>query len=118
MKINNGKIKVIVAVIALTVAVVTACLIWHYFYPTYYKYNDRFIIGNDISSIVEKYGEFDKVFYSEREETKGKIAKAGYLIREEKLSFGGTDPAEYYMIYFNFDGEALSVKRWLDNIGG
>ena len=27
---------------------------------TYYKYNDWYILGNDINKVVERYGEFDK----------------------------------------------------------
>ena len=27
---------------------------------TYYKYNDWYILGNDINKVVERYGSFDK----------------------------------------------------------
>lgn len=44
-------------------------------HSTYYKYNDKIIIGSDISSVMEKYGEFDIGSVKQ-----GRSGKAGYYI--------------------------------------
>jgi len=77
-------------------------------HPTHYKYNDRFIIGSSIEEITSRYGEFDKVFYTDLSNTT--IASAGYLVQSEKKGFFGTSPEQYYMIVFDASGKAISVK--------
>lgn len=34
-------------------------MLYCYSHPTYYKYNDRWIIGNSITEIEKRYGKFD-----------------------------------------------------------
>ncbi|NTW96673.1 MAG: hypothetical protein HGB31_08655 [Erysipelotrichaceae bacterium] len=86
-----------------------------YDHPTHFKYNDRFIIGNQVSSIIDKYGKFDKIFYVEDSTTE--IYSAGYIVEDAKVSFFGTSIEKYYMIYFK-DGIAISVVIMIGGWGG
>jgi hypothetical protein len=82
--------------------------IFWYYHPTHYKYNDRFIIGSSIEEITSKYGDFDKVFYTDTSNTT--LVSAGYLVQQEKKGYLGTSPEKYYMIVFDSTGKAISVS--------
>ena len=83
-----------------------------------YKYDKEWILGKTSSEIEERYGEFD------RKPRQGSIyekdgnyynAQAGYLLKEERVGYLGTDPAEYYMIWFDEYGQAVGVdEEWSD----
>ena len=84
------------------------------------SYNSKDIIGRDVSYIFEKYGEFDKVFYDEQENT---IISGWYTIKERKplnifniIKFGMTQD-EYFVIVFEND-EAINTYKRVGNIGG
>lgn len=38
--------------------------IFQYYHPTYYKFNDRFIIGNSIENIEDRYGPLEFAGYT------------------------------------------------------
>ncbi len=46
-------------IICLCIIVCFSVLLLIYDHSTYYKYNDRFILGNTAENIVARYGEFD-----------------------------------------------------------
>ena len=84
------------------------------------SYNSKDIIGKDVSYIVEKYGEFDKVFYDEQANT---ITSGWYTIKEREplnifnvIKFGMTED-EYFVIIFEND-EAINTYKRVGNIGG
>ncbi|HAO61409.1 MAG TPA: hypothetical protein DCQ90_05610 [Erysipelotrichaceae bacterium] len=88
-------------------------LFW-YSHPTHFKYNERFIVGKSAKQIVERYGEFDKVFY--RDEWT-EISFAGYVTDRAKVGFLGTSWPKYYMIRFS-EGKAVSVEIETGGWGG
>lgn len=64
---NNKKLFVfLLSVLILIVIVFTGIKIFQYYHPTYYKFNDRFVIGNSIENIEERYGPLDFVGYTIR----------------------------------------------------
>ncbi len=105
MKLFKSK-KVLVVLI--TVVMIGFFIAWFWYYhPTHYRYNDRFVIGNSINAITERYGEFDKIFY--KHESENEISHGGYIVKPPEVGLWGTDPEKYYMIKFE-DGKAVSVS--------
>lgn len=88
-------------------------LFW-YSHPTHFKYNDRFIIGRSSKQIVERYGEFDKVFYRD---DGSEISAGGYVTETAKVGYLGTSWPKYYMIRFS-EGKAVSVGIETGGWGG
>lgn len=96
---------------------ITATVIATVFLFNNHRYSKNFIIGNDISSIVDKYGEFDKVWYNDNEK---KIISSGWYIispRQRSLFGLGTLPEKYLIIRF-YNGKAVSVEEQIRNPGG
>ncbi|NCA92520.1 hypothetical protein EOM82_04625 [bacterium] len=75
-------------------------------------YDDDFIIGNTMDAIIEKYGDFDVTFTSGGGTY---ISTAGYIIKEVKTGYFGTDVYTYYMIRFNTDG--IATETWQEKGG-
>jgi hypothetical protein len=110
---KNKKILPFVSITALII--ITTIGTYWYFHPTHYKYNDRFIIGKSISQIVKRYGEFDRVFYTDLSET---VIHSGlYLVKPTVVGFMGTSWPEYYTIIFE-DGKAIKVLIEIGGWGG
>ncbi len=105
--------KIIIVCISIVLVVVISIGVYWYYHPTHYKYNDRFIIGSNVSQIVDKYGEFDIVF-DNLDKTK---FSGGYLVKPERVGFLGTDWPEYYMILFEND-IAIKVEIEIGGWGG
>ena len=82
------------------------------------KFDEEWIIGKNSSEIEEKYGKFD--FLSVDRKSDGKIyrGKAGYLTKEEHTGYLGTDPEEFYVIYFDSDGIAYKTQKNYMRPGG
>lgn len=59
------KKKIAFSAVGVFAVLVLAVGVYWYFHPTYYKFNDRFILGNSADGITEKYGEFDYGKYDE-----------------------------------------------------
>ncbi len=72
-------------------------------------YDEGWIIGKTASEIEARYGSFD---------LPGSIAEDGnyyncgcaYRTKEARVGFFGTDPDEFFMIYFNGEGKAYDIK--------
>jgi len=107
--------KVFVGLVIIALILITVIGPYWYYHPTHYKYNDRFILGNRIAQIVERYGAFEKIFY--RDESESEIHSAGYVVEPAKTGFLGTSYPKYYMITFN-DGIAISVRIEIGGWGG
>lgn len=69
-------------------------------------YDTEWIIGKTEEEIVQRYGEFD--IRSPNDD--GSYYSGGYLVKEEHVGYLGTDPAEYYLIYFDPNGYAYEVN--------
>lgn len=113
MNLHKNKKFRLGAIITSLICFTIMSFFW-YFHPTHYKYNDRFIVGRSAKQIVERYGEFDKVFYSD-EGTE--ISAAGYVTEPAKVGFLGTSWPKYYMIRFS-EGIAVSVEIESGGWGG
>ena len=53
------KKKILITSICTIIALVLSIGIFWYYHPTYYKYNDHFIIGNTAEEIIEEYGKWE-----------------------------------------------------------
>ena len=80
--------------------------VFWYYHPTYYQFNDRFVLGSTAEEITEKYGEF---FVVRRNEA-GEMFCGVYKIRDNTpelvMSY---DDSLWYEIYFE-NGIAVSVR--------
>lgn len=76
--------------IVILVALFLCVGIFMYYHPTYYKYNDRKIIGQEPDKVQEMYGRFDRVEFD----------RAGYEIDNVYLQFLFYGDNCYYWIYF------------------
>lgn len=108
------KKKIIISVVSLAVLLSSLAAIFFYYHPTYYKYNDRFVIGNTADKITEKYGEFSQVRRSED----GELTCGIYMVRDNTpemiMSY---DNSLWYEIYFQ-DGIAVSITLQEGKRGG
>ena len=100
---KKKRILVILCAIAVPALVIG---IFHYYHPTYYQFNDRFIMGKTEAEIVEKYGEFTKI---ERNES-GEITYGTYMVRENTPEFVMSyDNSLWYEVYFE-NGIAAKIR--------
>lgn len=97
MKISKKTIFFLCAAVVVFGIVFAICL-----NVFFYGYNDKFVVGNDMTSIQERYGEFDTIGYNENNE----IYYAAYLVKEDD-AWG--NPATYYAIFFE-NGVAISAE--------
>ncbi len=116
MKFLRSK-KALIVILSTVLIIIMLLGCYWYYHPTHYKYNDRFVIGNNISTIVKRYGEFDKIFYNHEHDSQSGVDCGGYIIKPRKVGFLGTYPEKYYMIYF-IDGKADSVAIESGGWGG
>ncbi|MBQ9161716.1 MAG: hypothetical protein IJX74_00430 [Clostridia bacterium] len=63
---------------------------------------------------MEKYGNFDYTSNPQNQINGNYFdCKCAYKTKEERVGFFGTDPAEYYAIYFDADGIAYKIdEKW------
>ncbi len=74
----------------------------------YYKYNDCFIMGNDINKIVQKYGDFDI-----GDVHKGRKGKVGYYIYTDNGPIMPDYLPHYYYIHYDENG----IVYWVEEGG-
>ena len=100
------KKKILLSAICTIILLVVSIGIFHYYHPTHYKFNDRFIIGKTEEDIAERYGEFTK---SRRNES-GEITYGTYMIRDDTpeliMSY---DNSLWYEVYFE-NGIAKEIR--------
>lgn len=108
------KKKILIISICAIIALSLAIGIFGYCHPTYYKYNDRFIIGNTAERIIEEYGDFSVVRHNEA----GTMFCGVYKIRDNTPeSIMSYDNSLWYEIYFE-NGIAVSVRLQEGQYGG
>ena len=113
--LNTHRKKTILSLsIILSIVVIAGAWFWIN-HPTHPAYNDRLIIGSTAEKIITEYGTFDKVFFSDENETE--LVFGGYLVEAPRVTNLGTTRPKYYMIRFE-NGIAVSVKLETGGWGG
>ncbi len=108
------KKKILLSVICTIILLVLSIGIFHYYHPTYYKFNDNFIIGKTEEDVVERYGEFTK---SRRNES-GEITYGTYMIRDNTPEWiMSYDNSLWYEVYFE-NGIAKEIRLKEGRYGG
>ncbi len=106
--------KILISSICIVVVLVLSIGIFRHYHPTYYKFNDRFILGNTEENIVEKYGVFSKTHCNKA----GEMTCGVYMIRDNTpeliMSY---DDSLWYEIYFE-NGIAVKVRLQEGSYGG
>ncbi len=74
------------------------------------SYDEDRIIGKTSSEIEAEYGPFDYIYGESVADGSYCNAGCAYRTKEAHVGFFGTDPAEYYMIYFDAEGKACKVQ--------
>ncbi|MBQ2676730.1 MAG: hypothetical protein IJF54_04960 [Clostridia bacterium] len=114
MKKRN--IIILISVLSALVLLISGIMVYKHFHSISYKYNDRFVLGNTIENIKDKYGEFD-ILLSYNGDNHDEVHIAGYIIREQYKGLLHYNNDEYYMIHFE-DGIAVKVSMLDGNPGG
>ncbi len=74
-------------------------------------YDEDRIIGKTSSEVEEMYGAFDYIMNGEAAVDGNYYScRCCYLVKDEKVGFFGTDPAEYVSISFDEEGKAYEVE--------
>jgi uncharacterized protein YxeA len=110
---KKRKLIIFIFVLLIIIIAIITIIIYKTYYPTFYKYNDSWIIGRSYEEIAERYGEFD-LEYSVSYNKEGK-ATGGTGAYEAETPFrrigrqflGGQIP--YYFIVFDENGIATKV---------
>ena len=87
---------VIIAVLTLLLSII----VFYIIHPTYYKYNDIWIMGNTISDIKNRYGEFD--LFND--------AYAAYYIYTDNKDFLPDHLKHYYYMYYDENNIVYNVE--------
>ena len=87
---------VIIAVLTLLLSMVAFYII----HPTYYKFNDIWIIGNTIPDIKNRYGEFDLI----------NGAYVAYYIYTDNKGFLPDHLKHYYYMYYDENNVVYRVE--------
>lgn len=101
---NRGHYKKIIISIIIFLFLLVLAFLFFQSHPTYYKYNDKWVIGNKITDVENRYGEFDLGEYIE-----GKSGKVGYYIYKDDALFL-PDYLQHYYIEYDEYGNVYSVE--------
>ncbi len=105
------KIIIILICAVFIAGIVTSVCIYKHYHPTYWRYNDSFIIGSTKEQIIEKYGEFDS-----QKDSSGNVES--YMIRDNTPELiMSVDDSLWYDITFK-DGVAVKVELRNGYTGG
>ena len=108
------KKKIFISSVCFVVFLAFSIGTWIFYHPTYYRFNDRIIIGNTEEKIIEKYGAFSKSSCNDE----GEIIYGTYMIRDNTPELiMSNDNSLWYEIYFQ-DGIAVSIKLQDGRRGG
>ncbi len=75
------------------------------------KYKEADFLGKTSLEIEEKFGKFEQIF--SRADTDGlyRNCACGYITKDAVRGFLGTDPPEYFLVYFDSDGIAYECRK-------
>ena len=111
MERKNIKFNFLVTVFvvyALVILLACGTVLFRACFP-YEKYNEKWIIGKTKAEIEERYGEFDLKF---------DVGTYVYKVKESRRGFFGTDPEEFFAVFFDENGVAYKVKEKYYRPGG
>ena len=114
----SRKTKKAISILAVVVGLVIFIFVYRYTHPTYWRYNDHWILGKTSIEIIEKYGPFDASGAPMDADGKYRNTRASYIIKPERVGYLGTYPAEYYSIHFDWRGIADNCFIELGGVGG
>ena len=100
------KILLTVLIILLIVLPIGAC-VYDYYHPTYWKYNDRFVVGNNLDTVQNRYGKFDFYYYDNEND---KIC-CGYSIKQNLQTPDGRVCDIGYVIYVDAKTVCVGVQK-------
>ena len=109
----NKRLKVLLCIaVMIAVLVAAGCAIYKAIRP----YDPDDFVGLTHEKIVEQYGEFD-VVRSYHAQTGG-YGACGYTVEPKRVGFLGTEPPEYFMVYFDENGIAYKCAYETGGWGG
>ncbi len=100
---NKPKSKIIVS-LCINIAVISGINLFQASHSTYYAYNDRAILGQDINDIREKYGEFDEGTLKQ-----GQQGEVGYYIYTDNGPIMPDHLKHYYRLKYDENGIVYKV---------
>ncbi len=87
-------------------ALIIYIVVFLFSHKHYYKYNDWFIMGNDIDTVVQKYGDFDVGSIHQ-----GRKGKVGYYIYTDNGPIMPDHLPHYYYIHYDENGIVYQVEE-------
>ena len=102
--VKKKKLSKIAVPFILSVVLLGGTLLFVASHPTYYKYNDWTVLGQDIHWIQERYGDFD---YGEIRE--GQRGEVGYYIYTDNGPIMPDHLPHYYWIWYDEQGVVYEV---------
>jgi len=109
----NKHLKVLLSIV---VVIVLLGALAFGLYKARYPYDPDDFIGLNYFQIVEKYGKFDIRGY--QDPVTKVYGSCGYLVKPEQVGPFGTDPPEFFMIYFDKNGIAYECSYETGGWGG
>jgi len=85
--------------------------------PSYQIYDEKDFIGLTSKQIEDKYGTFDHE-HALPDDGGFRSTFCGYIVREKQVGYLGTEPPEYFLIYFDENGIAYKCTYELGGWGG
>ena len=105
-KRNNKNTKSKIIFLSVDIILLACSLLLSH--PTYYKFNDWFILKSDIKSVVLEYGQYDLGSIED-----GKSGKIGYYIYTDNSTIMPDHLKHYYWIYNYENGMVEKVEESL-----
>lgn len=99
-----------VLLVCLILVLISAC--------TNHQYDEAWIIGKTSAEIEEQYGRFDRLGKHYGEDGLLHRTRAGYIIKESRVTALGKTTEELFVIHFDQDGIATSCEVAPGNWGG
>lgn len=107
-KRNNKNTKSKIIFLSVDIILLACSLLFVLSHPTYYKFNDWFILKSDIKSVVLEYGQYDLGSIGD-----GKSGKIGYYIYTDNSPIMPDHLKHYYWIYYDENGMVEKVEESL-----
>ena len=112
--LNMNKTLKILLCIAVAIALLGAFIFAIYKMDNPYDPDD--FMGLTYQEIIEHYGEFDVCRGWDAKN--GLYRACGYMVKPKRVGYLGTEPPEYFMIYFNEEGVAYECNYETGGWGG
>ena len=84
-------------------------------YKFIHRWDAENFIGLTAEQIIDRNGEFYGCIFWD---TTGHYRKGVYLVKPQRVGYFGTDPEEYFVIYFDENGIAYECEYVLGGAGG